>query len=296
MLVTLTAAFFVAGLLSQEDKDLTVPCLTKICCTIGPETRSVAILEQLLLKGMSIARFDFSFGDSKYHQEGLDNLRKAMHKTNTLCAVMLDTIGPEMFVLNRPEAIHLQAGQEVTVTTDRSVQASNSVLVISASSLAGLQPGSAVFVGQYLFTGAENTSAYLTIQSVHGNTALCKCNNTCVLEGLQLTVHIANFVSPNPEPILTPEDIVALRQWGKPNNIDYVSLSFCRCAQDVMDCRAALDRCVRWGRATMMAAFILAHLRCADNRAPCYHPLHPHCAPWPWRPPLIHMLLASSVS
>lgn len=35
------------------------------------------------------------------HQQGLDNLHKAMQQTRTLCATVMDTLGPEIVVLNR---------------------------------------------------------------------------------------------------------------------------------------------------------------------------------------------------
>eukprot|EP00983_Pelagomonas_calceolata_P090433 1157419-Pelagomonas_calceolata.AAC.9 len=68
---------------------------------------------------------------------------------------------------NRPPGpIHLKQGQTVVLTNDRSKQASSEVLPITWPSSFmgnGLQPGSLVFVGQYLFTGSETTSAYLTV-------------------------------------------------------------------------------------------------------------------------------------
>lgn len=64
---------------------------TKIVCTLGPASRSIELLEQLLRAGMNVARFNFSHGSHAYHQETLDNLRQAMHNTGILCAVMLDT-------------------------------------------------------------------------------------------------------------------------------------------------------------------------------------------------------------
>jgi pyruvate kinase len=64
---------------------------TKIVCTLGPSSRSVAMLERLLRAGMNVARFNFSHGTHPYHQETLDNLRTAMNNTGILCAVMLDT-------------------------------------------------------------------------------------------------------------------------------------------------------------------------------------------------------------
>ncbi len=37
-------------------------------CTLGPKSRSVPILEELLKAGMSVARFNFSHGSHDYHQ------------------------------------------------------------------------------------------------------------------------------------------------------------------------------------------------------------------------------------
>lgn len=76
---------------------------------------------------------------------------------------------PSLPVYSRPEApISLTAGQTLTLTCNKSVAASSSVLPISYPTLAGtgLAPGSQVFVGQYLFTGSETSSVYLTVQEV----------------------------------------------------------------------------------------------------------------------------------
>lgn len=228
----------------EEDKDLRVPASTKMGCTLGPESRSVEVLEKLLRAGMTVARFDFSWGTLAYHQESLNNLRTAQRNTRLLCCTMLDTMGPEIIVLNRPEhPISLQAGQTLTLTCNKTAQASSSVLPISYPTLAGtgLAPGSQVFVGQYLFTGSETTSIYLTVQEVRGDEALCTCENSCVLEGLALTVHVSNMR--NEAPILSDTDITAIQQWGTLNKVDYISVSFCRSAADIDLVRKLLDDC-----------------------------------------------------
>lgn len=192
---------------------------------------------------MTMARFDFSFGTQEVHQQGLDNLRTAMQQTRILCATVMDTLGPEIVVVNRPaEPIVLQPGQTVTLTCDRSQPASNTVLPISYPSLrsTGLQPGRTIFVGQYLFTGSETTSAYLTVQSMDGDTVTCVCSNACMLEGVQLTVHIGNMK--NEAPILSDSDKDALKGFGARNRIDFVALSFTRSAADVVEARAFLDK------------------------------------------------------
>eukprot|EP00882_Tetradesmus_deserticola_P006938 GHRQ01007309.1.p1 GENE.GHRQ01007309.1~~GHRQ01007309.1.p1 ORF type:complete len:352 (+),score=148.50 GHRQ01007309.1:103-1056(+) len=231
--------------LVEEDPKFTVLPSTKLVCTIGPVSNDVDTLTQMLQTGMSIARFDFSYVDTQLHQTSIDNLRQASKATRTLCATMMDTLGPEIVVTNRPsEPIKLEAGQTVLLTCDSSKQASSSVLPIAYPSLAGtgILPGRSVFVGQYLFTGSESTSAYLTVQQVDSSdmSAVCVVQNSCVLEGVQLTVHIGNMK--NTAPILSDSDKQALLQFGKPNRIDFVALSFTRSAQDVKDARAYLDK------------------------------------------------------
>ena len=48
----------------------------QVVCTLGPKSRSVEVLEELLRAGMAVARFNFSHGSYDYHQVGL--LRAAL--------------------------------------------------------------------------------------------------------------------------------------------------------------------------------------------------------------------------
>lgn len=56
----------------------------------------------------------------------------------------------------------------MTLTCDENVMASALQLPVSVESFKGmsLDVGVGVFVGQYLFTGSETTSAYLTVTEV----------------------------------------------------------------------------------------------------------------------------------
>ena len=40
----------------------------QVVCTLGPKSRSVEMLEELLRAGMAVARFNFSHGSYDYHQ------------------------------------------------------------------------------------------------------------------------------------------------------------------------------------------------------------------------------------
>ena len=104
-----------------------------------------------------------------------------------------------------------------------------------------VQPGDAIFVGQYLFTGSETSSAYLTVKSVAGTDVLCEVNNAATLGGLMFTVHLANRMVEMPA--LADSDLRAIRGWGTRNKIDFLSLSFTQSAAEVVAARALLKEC-----------------------------------------------------
>jgi len=224
-------------LVKDEENAVT---MTKVIATLGPASRSVETLEEMLQAGMRAARFDFSYGDKQYHQETLNNLRQAIKKSRKMCAVIMDVQGPEVTV-EKPESLQLDmvADEEVVITSDVSRQVSSKCLPLNLPNLASLvAEGDEVFVGQYLFTGSETSSVYLTVRRIVGSDVVCECHNTATLEG-QITVHISNVK--NSMPSLTESDKDAIKTWGKSNGVDFLSLSFCRSAADVKAARAVLD-------------------------------------------------------
>ncbi|KAA0046382.1 pyruvate kinase 2, cytosolic-like [Cucumis melo var. makuwa] len=120
---------------------------TKIVGTLGPNSRSVQVISACLTAGMSVAQFDFSWGSPYYHQETLENLKMAVKSTKKLCAVMLNTAGPEMLVVTKV-----------------------------------LKKGDTLFLGQYLFTGSE-TSVWLEVMEhiVKGDEVGCVVKNSATL-------------------------------------------------------------------------------------------------------------------
>ncbi len=164
--------------------------LTKIIGTLGPKSRSVETIEAMLNAGMTVARFDFSWGDEDYHQETLENLKKAVKNTRRLCAVMLDTVGPELYVVNeKGTPIELVEGEQVILTPDKNKQASSKVLPVNYDSLApAVKPGDTIFIGQYLFTGSEETSVWLEVTETQGPDVICKVKNTATLTGIPFFV------------------------------------------------------------------------------------------------------------
>ncbi|WVZ54459.1 hypothetical protein U9M48_005247, partial [Paspalum notatum var. saurae] len=226
----------------EPSKPSFFPAMTKIVGTLGPKSRSVDTISACLRAGMSVARFDFSWGDAAYHQETLENLKLAIKSTKKLCAVMLDTVGPELQVVNKNETpISLEENGTVVLTPHQGQEASSSLLPINFSGLAkAVTPGATIFVGQYLFTGSETTSVWLEVSEVKGDDVVCIIKNTATLAGSLFTLHCSQIHIDLPT--LSDEDKDVIRKWGAPNKIDFLSLSYTRHAEDVRQAREFLSK------------------------------------------------------
>ncbi|KAG1669401.1 hypothetical protein FOA52_004052 [Chlamydomonas sp. UWO 241] len=209
-------------------------CKTKVVCTLGPKSRDVPVLEELLRAGMSVARFNFSHGSHEYHQGTLDALRVAMANTRIMCAVMLDTKGPEIRTgqLKDGKPVQLVTGKEVTITTDYAAFGDENTIAMSYKKLAvDVKPGSQIL--------CADGSIVLEVISCNpeAGTVQAKCLNTAVL-GERKNVNLPGVVVDLPT--LTEKDQEDLIQWAVPNDIDFVAASFVRKGSDLDTIRAVL--------------------------------------------------------
>nr|GMC95570.1 pyruvate kinase, cytosolic isozyme [Ipomoea batatas] len=223
-----------AEILKQEEDGRNQIPKTKIVCTLGPASRSVEMIGKLLNAGMSVARFNFSHGSHEYHQETLDNLRLAIKNTGIPCAVMLDTKGPEIRTgfLKDGKPIQLKKGQEITLTTDYTVDGDETLISISYHKLAtDVSPGSTILCSDGTLT--------LTVLNCDKDSGLvrCRCENSAVL-GERKNVNLPGVVVDLPT--LTAKDKEDILGWGVPNKVDIIALSFVRKGSDVVTVRELL--------------------------------------------------------
>ncbi|XP_015970313.1 pyruvate kinase 1, cytosolic isoform X1 [Arachis duranensis] len=218
------------------------PAMTKIVGTLGPKSRSVDVISDCLKAGMSVARFDFSWGDPEYHQHTLENLKAAIKATKKLCSVMLDTVGAELQVVNKSEKpISLEVDSQVVLTPHKGQEASSQILPINFDGLAkSVKKGDTIFVGQYLFTGSESTSVWLQVAEVKEQDVICTIKNSATLAGSLFTLHASQVHIDLPT--LSEKDKEVIRTWGVKNKIDFLSLSYTRHAEDVRQAREFLSK------------------------------------------------------
>ena len=210
------------------------PKKTHIICTLGPSSRSVEDLENLLQAGMSVARFNFSHGTHEYHLETLENLRLASANTGRVCAVLLDTKGPEIRsgTLVDGEPVRLSRGSRIELTTDYAHVGTNTKIAISYEHLAR-----DVKQGDTILMSDGNVMLEVLETDPTNGTVACECLNdatlgerkNCNLPGVKVDL-----------PTMTEKDLHDIVDFGVANDVDFIAASFVRKARDVALIRETL--------------------------------------------------------
>lgn len=214
---------------------------TSIIATIGPASRSVDRLKEMIKAGMNIARLNFSHGSHEYHAESIANIREATESFATSplsyrpVAIALDTKGPEIrtgVLQGGPETeVEIVKGSQVLVTVDpkfRTRGDAKTVWVDYHNITQVVAVGGRIYIDDGLIS--------LVVRKIGP-------------EGLVTEVEHGGFLGnrkgvnlPNAEvdlPGLSEQDLLDLR-FGVEHNVDIIFASFVRKASDVVAVRDAL--------------------------------------------------------
>src|SRR5262249_46138733 len=100
--------------------DLVPPNRTKIVATIGPASRSPAVLRQIMENGVGVFRLNFSHGTHEEHSAVLADIRKLGREAGRQVGVLQDLCGPKVRLGPIPgDLVECPAGQEFKLLADR---------------------------------------------------------------------------------------------------------------------------------------------------------------------------------
>ncbi|XP_019737117.1 pyruvate kinase PKLR isoform X1 [Hippocampus comes] len=215
---------------------------TSIVCTIGPASRSIAKLQEMVKAGMNIARLNFSHGSHEYHSETIKNIREAVETVTSdplyyrPVAIALDTKGPEIRtgLVNGKveEEVKLEKGSYVRVVTaqaDKDSTDGKNIWVDYPDLPRVLKSGDKIYIDDGLIgLKVQETGPDWVDTVVEADGVLCSRKGVnlpgCDLIGM---------------PAVSERDEADLR-FGVAQGVDIVFASFIRSAQDVRDVRRAL--------------------------------------------------------
>mmetsp|Transcript_6350 Transcript_6350/g.7683 ORF Transcript_6350/g.7683 Transcript_6350/m.7683 type:complete len:516 (-) Transcript_6350:983-2530(-) len=214
----------------------TAPRKTKIVCTLGPSTVTEDKLVELIDAGMNVARFNFSHGDHKFHANTLMNLKSALkRRPSKMVAVMLDTKGVEILTGeladNRSE-ICLKKNQTFEIFTDKTILGDESKVGCTYKGLT-----STVEVGATIIADGEIFMKVVEIKK-NPESVVVELQNSGVL-GANKTLNLPEYEVDLPT--ITEKDRRDLQDFAIRYSVDFVALSFARCADDIRQCRDILQ-------------------------------------------------------
>mmetsp|Transcript_32392 Transcript_32392/g.52187 ORF Transcript_32392/g.52187 Transcript_32392/m.52187 type:complete len:495 (-) Transcript_32392:430-1914(-) len=209
---------------------------TKIVCTIGPITQDPGSLKKLYDAGMRCARMNFSHGSHEYHAQTIANVRQALGQKD-VCAIMLDTKGPEIRTgkLQGDGDVKIEQGSTLTLKyfpddpqgmTNKGC--SEWITQDYANLSKVLSVGKEVCIDDGLLS--------LTVTAINGTDVVTKVNNTVMLgatKGVNLPGTAVDL------PAITEKDKSDLI-FGVQQGVDLIAASFVRKAQDVTDIKKVL--------------------------------------------------------
>ncbi len=202
----------------------------KIVCTIGPASNSEEMIRDLMLRGMDVARLNFSHGTHEEHAVVIQRLRKVAAALQRTICILQDLQGPKIRTgrLKDGMPVALQEGHTVAITAE-DVPGTADRLATTYQYLAkDVRPGEHILL--------SDGRLELVVVEVRGSDVICK-----VITGGLLAEHQGiNLPGTNVSiPSLTEKDERDL-DFGLQQNVDAMALSFVRTAEDVLHARRVI--------------------------------------------------------
>ncbi len=203
---------------------------TKIVCTLGPACSSKDKIKQMALRGMNVARLNFSHGSHEYHKDMIDTVKIIRKELGLPLAILLDTKGPEIRTgcFDGGEAV-IRTGDEITLTTAAAISNQKTISVTYRELPSQLKPGDTVLIddGKIRLEVITTTNTDIRCKILCGG--IISDRKSINIPGISLDMPYMSETDKN--------DIL----FGIENNIDFIAASFVRKEEDVIELRKFID-------------------------------------------------------
>jgi len=189
---------------------------------VGKRSGDYALLKEMALAGMEIARLNFAHASNEQLVELKENLAKIKKETGKDVKILQDLCGPRIRVGILPEDIHMQEGQTYFFSFNKCGNEKNCIPIDNEELINDVQVGHAF----YLVNGAIE----LTITEISKGKIHAVVQRAGLLSSKKgINVPMTNLSSGG----LTEKDVIDAK-FGAAQKVDYVGLSFVQSAQDVI--------------------------------------------------------------
>jgi pyruvate kinase len=203
---------------------------TKIICTLGPAVDDKKILKELMLRGMDVARINFSHGTLEQHKERVDTFKEVRESVRLPIPLLLDTKGPEIRTGNFEKGeILLNQGDAFTLVNEDIVGNESKATITYKELYKDVKKGSRILINDGLVE--------LEVTDIKNKNIYCKVlNGGTIGDHKGINVPGANIHLPS----ITEKDVEDIK-FGIENEFDLIAASFVRKASDVIEIKKVLE-------------------------------------------------------
>ena len=205
------------------------PSQTKIVATVGPACDAPEMLAELVRAGVDVFRLNTAHGSIAEHQGRLDRIRQVSRELGQPVGVLVDLAGPKMRLGELPGGqLDLALNDPLTFIRGREPKNANEVTTTYEPLVDELAPGDRVMLadGTVSLVVEEKGADFARCRVVQPG--LVRSRQGVNLPGVQLSA-----------PALSETDL-ANAAWAAGQEIDFVSLSFVRRAEEIRQLKELL--------------------------------------------------------
>jgi len=193
---------------------------TKIICTLGPASNSESMIEKMALRGMDVARINFSHGDRQQHQKMIDAVRAVNKQRNIAISILIDLEGYRIRIGRFKKNIVLKQNQRF-VLSDEPHQGDDHIPFDYKEDVKKIEKGASIYIddGKIHLRVTGHAGRKLKVKVIQGG--ILKERKGVNIPQLRLQ---SNLITKKDQ-----EDL----EFGIQNNVEKIAQSFVRNRKDI---------------------------------------------------------------
>ena len=204
---------------------------TKIVCSIGPASNETDVMEQMVLKGMNVARVNFTHATIEERDKAIASVREVRKRTGKSVAILWDTKGPEFRSgMLENDSIELINGNTIRMVKEEVLGNNERFSVNHPEAIDSLSVGDTILL--------ENAKMRLEVISKEDDGVTCKVvaggtlgnRKSMSVPGVKLNI-----------PYVSEADRKDI-EYACANGGEYLALSFVSCKEDVLEIKEILKQ------------------------------------------------------
>ena len=203
---------------------------TKIVATLGPASSSEEMIKKMYQNGLDVCRLNFSHGDYDVHLQNIQTIRKVNKDLNANIAILADLQGPKLRVgVMENDGVEVNAGDRIIFTTNKCVGTKEKVYMTYQNFPNDVKPGEAILIDDgKLKVVVESSNQIDEVVCVVEHGGILKSKKGVNLPNTKVSL-----------PSLTEKDLADLK-FILQHDVEWLALSFVRCAQDILELKEIL--------------------------------------------------------